>query len=238
MKNIFKLLKRNNLGFTLAEVLITLGIIGIVAAMTIPQLISEYQKSQTLSQLKKTYSTLSQALARSAIDNGEITTWDWPAVPDNTNIITFCNQYIFPYFNIHKNCGYQGWNWGAGYCHSQRVYYLDNTTAVNANGATFVLSDGTMINFNTTAASAATIWIDLNGNKPPNIVSKDVFYLVVMSGKLRFYPGWWDPASTPRSTVISTGAYGCNKAAASSAGISCGFLIYQDGWQIKDDYPW
>ena len=41
--------------FTLAEVLITLGIIGIVAAMTLPTLIGKYQKKQTVTQLKKAY---------------------------------------------------------------------------------------------------------------------------------------------------------------------------------------
>lgn len=232
-----KYFKYNKFGFTLAEVLITLGIIGIIAEITIPTLIGDFQKVQTVTQLKKTYSILSQMLARSVADNGEMSTWDWPAAPDSTNVITFCNQYIFPYFNIHKNCGYQ-WGWSAGNCHDSKVYYLDKTTTTSPNGATFILSDGTLITFNTTAASAATIWIDLNGNKPPNIVSKDVFYLVVMSGKLRFYPGWWDTASTSRSSVVSTAAYGCNKAAVSSAGISCGFLMYQDGWQMKDDYPW
>ena len=42
-------------GFTLAEVLITLGIIGVVAAMTIPNLIAKYQKEQTVVKLKKHY---------------------------------------------------------------------------------------------------------------------------------------------------------------------------------------
>lgn len=46
--------------FTLAEVLITLGIIGIVAAMTLPALIGKYQKNQTLTQLKKAYTEISQ----------------------------------------------------------------------------------------------------------------------------------------------------------------------------------
>ena len=44
--------------FTLAEVLITLGIIGIVAAMTLPILIGKYQKMQTATQLKKAYKRL------------------------------------------------------------------------------------------------------------------------------------------------------------------------------------
>ena len=46
--------------FTLAEVLITLGIIGIVAAMTLPTLIGKYQKKQTVTQLKKSYTEISQ----------------------------------------------------------------------------------------------------------------------------------------------------------------------------------
>ncbi len=50
-----------NLGFTLAEALITLGIIGVVAAMTVPVLISNTNGAKYRSQLKKTYSTLNQA---------------------------------------------------------------------------------------------------------------------------------------------------------------------------------
>ncbi len=48
-------------GFTLAEVLITLGIIGVVAAMTIPTLISNTNGAKFRSQFKKTLSTLNQA---------------------------------------------------------------------------------------------------------------------------------------------------------------------------------
>ena len=47
-------------GFTLAEVLITLGIIGVVAAMTIPTLISNTNGAKFRSQFKKTLSTLNQ----------------------------------------------------------------------------------------------------------------------------------------------------------------------------------
>jgi len=48
-------------GFTLAEVLITLGIIGVVAAMTIPTLIANTNSAKFRSQFKKTISTLNQA---------------------------------------------------------------------------------------------------------------------------------------------------------------------------------
>lgn len=55
--------------FTLAEVLITLGIIGVVAAMTLPTLINSYKKQQTVTHLQKVYTSLNQALrlARSEI---------------------------------------------------------------------------------------------------------------------------------------------------------------------------
>ncbi len=53
---------KNKNGFTLAEVLITLGIIGVVAAMTMPSLISNYRHKVLETQFKKAYSVLSQAV--------------------------------------------------------------------------------------------------------------------------------------------------------------------------------
>ncbi len=49
---------RNKQAFTLAEVLITLGIIGVVAALTIPTLVANYQKKALVTQLKRTVATL------------------------------------------------------------------------------------------------------------------------------------------------------------------------------------
>ena len=48
------------LGFTLAEVLITLGIIGVVAAMTIPNLIANYRAHQLSSRFLESYSIIQQ----------------------------------------------------------------------------------------------------------------------------------------------------------------------------------
>ena len=49
--------------FTMAEVLITLGIIGIVAAMTLPALVAKYQKNVTSNRLKKKYIQLYHRLS-------------------------------------------------------------------------------------------------------------------------------------------------------------------------------
>ena len=76
---IFQLKRHNNLnntGFTLAEVLITLGIIGIVAAMTIPSLITAYNKNLTETRLKKFYSLFNQAIRLSVAENDSYEGWD------------------------------------------------------------------------------------------------------------------------------------------------------------------
>lgn len=78
--------------FTLAEVLITLGIIGIVAAMTLPTLIGKYQKKQTVTQLKKAYTEISQLLKMSELDNGSMEYWDYTMSGQD-----FYNLYIKPY---------------------------------------------------------------------------------------------------------------------------------------------
>ena len=82
MKNM--LLKKVKFGFTLAEVLITLGIIGVVAAMTIPTLIANTRSQQYRSRFKKTISTLSQAARMSQA------------------------QYGFDYAGLTKACGSDG----------------------------------------------------------------------------------------------------------------------------------
>ena len=61
--------------FTLAEVLITLGIIGIVAAMTLPTLIANYQKKVVETRLISFYSKINQAYRMSYAENGDTADW-------------------------------------------------------------------------------------------------------------------------------------------------------------------
>ena len=64
--------------FTLAEVLITLGIIGVVAAMTLPTLIQNYRKHEVETKLAKVYSVVNQAIKLSTVEYGEPAEWgDW-----------------------------------------------------------------------------------------------------------------------------------------------------------------
>ena len=62
-------------GFTLAEVLITLGIIGVVASLTMPALIQNSKKTETSARLKKFYSLMEQAIIMSELANGNSLDW-------------------------------------------------------------------------------------------------------------------------------------------------------------------
>ncbi len=76
-KGIFVWGKTKKAAFTLAEILITLAVIGVVAALTIPTLINKYNQTVTETRLKQFYSSMNQAIQLSEIDNGSKTTWDF-----------------------------------------------------------------------------------------------------------------------------------------------------------------
>ena len=58
--------------FTLAEILITLSILGVVAAITIPTIINKNSEKITVAKVKKIYATLNNAFLQSILDNGKI----------------------------------------------------------------------------------------------------------------------------------------------------------------------
>ena len=69
--------------FTLAEVLITLGIIGVVAAMTMPTLVQNYKNREVESKLQKIYTVMNQAIMMSELDNGPKELWDNTCTPND-----------------------------------------------------------------------------------------------------------------------------------------------------------
>ncbi len=88
--------------FTLAEVLITLGIIGIVAAMTLPSLITKFQDKQLIAQTKKTYSTITNAVLMAQQDLGSI--GDNTALFDVTKTSVEVSENFSKYFNSATVC--------------------------------------------------------------------------------------------------------------------------------------
>lgn len=226
------------LAFTLAEVLITLGVIGVVAALTIPTLITNYQKHQTVTQLQKAYSQINQAFLNAKLEMGDSAQWSKPVVnQDPIESLDWWNTYFLPNAKLStsKTCVDDNFY----ECISNTSKYLDGTTmGWTTNLPAILLNDGSVIKLGSvsnTANASATIWVDLNGKQKPNIVGKDLFLiqfylqngLTVLSG----YP-------TTKDVLLQDGSARCNKNTGSSKGTSCGYIIQQDGWQIKDDYPW
>lgn len=165
-------------GFTLAEVLITLGIIGVVAALTIPTLINNYQEKVTVTKVKKMYSTLSNAYALYVMDNGESETY-----PENAAGAIEAFNIFKPYLKISQDCG----TFGQGCIYEGRyklksgelnnnysesnVYYK----AVLSDGSTIWIRGGGGGHLDTIGSYSSPIFYDVNGKSGPNQWGYDLF---------------------------------------------------------------
>lgn len=172
-------------GFTLAEVLITLGIIGIVCAMTIPTLYSNYCQRQWVAGLTKFASTLQNAVDLWKNDIGCIsdayTCIFQQSVTDND--LSAFNQ-ISHFMNIVDTA--TATNTANWLPNDTLDYYGNVVTGVNfgkvshtgSGNGVYLLKDGMTfsVDVNTTGF---TITVDVNGAKLPNRVGKDTFPLVI-----------------------------------------------------------
>ena len=183
MKNI---ITQFNKAFTLAEVLITLVIIGVVAALVISPLINTYVESSTVAKVKKDMSIIGQAVKLAEIQNGPISGWDFEDVYSAQSAVQFWN-YLKPHLSVIKDCG------ASQNCYQSDGVYLMNGTKWDVNFNTdsryykIILSDGSVMWFRTSITgkcqdsdaqvdnTCAMFWHDVNGDKKPNMFGKDVF---------------------------------------------------------------
>ena len=236
---------KRKIAFTLAEVLITLGIIGVVASLTLPSVITKYQKQQTIAQLKKAYSTLDNASRLSQVENGEMRTWDKELY--RTNIKKYVETYYLPYINGEKNTNWVNKNYVIRNLNGRILYDYKSSDCKAIKTA-----DGQMFMFHQTSFGQSYLWIfaDINGTKGPNRIGRDIFvfdgsdygsndkYLVHFWGQFWGRNGLMNDNVT--ENVQNSRGYGCSKKNKYGyyAGFYCGALIIQDGWKISDDYPW
>lgn len=96
-------MKNNYKAFTLAEVLIALGIIGIVASLTLPAIIQKQNEKATVTALKKFYSSISQAFTFANLEYG--TPDNWYAIDmtqaERSMIVA---DNLTKFMKISKNC--------------------------------------------------------------------------------------------------------------------------------------
>ena len=224
-------------GFTLAEVLITLGIIGVVAAITLPILIQNYQKKVFSTRAKQAYSLLAQAIKLSEIENGDINNCSEQAFTQKSTE-TFVEKCIKPYFKELRLCS-KGLDEKCGAVVSQYgLNYLTN------NGTSIAIVTG-----DKNAHRIIHITIDVNNSNKPNIIGKDRFIFIINdNGQL--FPAYYDKNITrekiktgytytaPWGQKIKMACRNTQKSSDEYNRHACTLLLFLDGWEFKEDYPW
>lgn len=219
-------------GFTLAEVLITIGVIGVVAAMTIPTLISSYKKKVIETRLSKFYSTMNQALKLAEYDYDDRSGWDELGngfiEDENGNNVpaaeSWVKKYLIPYIKADtKMKNAQG---------KIELYFQDGSAVVISSASWLYYPD------------ASKYKIAEDGVIDQNIAGKDMFIF--------FYGGNQNPSNSSSKYVgngvepykyawngtredLFSGKYGCGKSGVINA--YCTELIKSNNWKFPKDYP-
>ena len=218
--------------FTLAEVLITLGIIGVVSAMTLPTLIESHNRQVVETRLKKFYSTINQAIVRAEVDFGDRSDW----YQDTNNIETDENGKP-----INGSSGVEKW-WNtylAPYVKTVGVDY-DNGLPV------FKFADGSCLKAN--QATAMRDWIYYTTSRDRCIkmagseensrgVCSFSFMYVPTADSPYFYKKGFEPYKSGWNGTESGLYNACKKSDNKMDKSLCGALIQYNGWKIPKNYP-
>ncbi len=167
------------IGFTLAEVLITLGIIGVVAAMTMPVLIQKQTEKATVVALKKFYTNLDQAVKLNLLENSD----DY-----NVNNIVKKMKTVKICLNGSEDnsCAmhdYKKFNGTSTIEFGKTDHYYDGYTYAVLNDGMIermgnISDDCSYVRGTSPALQnvCGEVSVDVNGNKGPNRDGYDVFY--------------------------------------------------------------
>lgn len=229
-------------GFTLAEVLITLGIIGVVASITLPTVIKFYQIKSTEVQLKNTYSTLQQIIKLSEANDVSVAY----IAGSPLGLQNWFNDYFSKNLKIIKSCT----NGIDGCWHSYGVVKdlsKNNSWDEQSNGMigniplAFVDAQGRFYdmdissyltitrNFGVTIPSeqqySIEIFFDVNGKKKPNIIGKDI-YIAIWDANRGLLPAGYDKTQDQvKDNCLNGNGYLCMQ------------YVMQNGWKI-DKQVW
>lgn len=214
-------------GFTLAEVLITLGIIGVVAALTIPTLSHKLYEKRTVTQLRAVQSILAQAIKAAEEEDGEVSGWDL-SLDGSEADAKIIGGKLLKQMKVAHDCGtapdeksicvpYLTYSTLSGGKVWGNYSALPNYYKVKLNnGASLWWRSG---NHSSSLEKSAEMYIDffvdVNGSALPNVVGKDVFDFYYEKGGLRV-------AGTPNYLNDKT----CNN---KSTGWGCAYYVLTNG---------
>ena len=162
----------SNKGFTLAEVLVTLGIIGVVSAMTVPTLMQNYQRKSYVTQLHKVYNELSQAALQYITDRNAVDLKEAGLIVTNNNTTAFEN-FIKNYFKVVQDC-----DDSPTPCFAPSYKKISGIT-INplCTKNCMVISSGASLGFAQSSNNVIEITVDVNGQKGPNVFGRDFFVI-------------------------------------------------------------
>ena len=198
-------------GFTLAETLIVIGIIGVVAALTLPNLNSSTGDIEKVVKVRKIYSNLNDVFGRATVAYGPVNGW----FVNDSNATAFATRFgerITEFMKLSKNCGIST---NAG-CFTSGASKTPDGSSHNFDTVPYfykmITADGSSIafwvhdkNFSQTRC-CGYIYVDIDGpNKGSYTWGKDIFVFYIY--KDRIVPNW--PNNTLKD-CIRYGSYCAN----------------------------
>jgi len=227
--------------FTLAEVLITLGIIGVVAALTLPTLIQNYKRSEFETRFKKATSAIQQAVLRMSDDVGQINdTYCYcpHRVCQSTFIPDFSKYFVTSSVKDvdTTNLNVLGYKDTYFFQASKTPAYF--SSVYGFPGGAIILSDGTtIVSGNCWYSYKVDFAVDVNGKKPPNKFGYDVFYFQIQDdNSAKPYPVYFEDTEITEDQITTCCDFAnpnsCTWAAVANNGVTCGIqaLRNQDAY--------
>lgn len=247
------------IGFTIAEILIVLGVLGVISALTLPALTTANQRRINSSALSVAVSNMETALrtmieAENANDLTDTRAWNESMnLSDMTTFLGHLSEYIELSDSVSVNNHYNGitikaTNGNNANSASSLIFGADNALITPAGGIYVIRrvendrsvpeQQAMRDNMNLHTAVAHLI-IDVNGTKNPNTVGRDIFYFIVGSDGVLYPYGSKDVEyilSNGANTNLdwnSAGArYACTDNAKSNDGIGCTARLIDNGYKM------
>ena len=189
--------KNKVIAFTIAEIIVTIGIIGVVASMTIPSIISKYKHKVLETQFKKSISTaqtiINLAKSETGIDRFAKSCAVFDTNAEKYHLLDSCTdalaKQILQTYKKNKSSGVWGNKYDIVRTDEIRTYNnLKKSTSTHSAGISYpifytrALGDGSYLNF-WIIESKMYVGIDVNGAQKPNQLGHDVFIFVVNKEK-------------------------------------------------------
>lgn len=224
-------MKNNYKAFTLAEVLITLGIIGIVASLTLPAIIQKQNEKATVTALKKFYSSISQAYLFAKNEYGSVNEWySYSEESTQSERSKIAAERLSKYMKNTRVC------YEADGCFPDMVYNrIDGQTAghlQNTDYSRLITSDGMNVLIDVEKREKydflyTVIIVDINGYKKPNTIGRDTFSFILLKDKI--IPTGAENASQLMPVTKATFPDDCNRKKCTDICTGCtAWVIYNE----------